>query len=1041
MNRSLVVAVLTVTMIIMMSTAGYSAAPMHAFSCDNCHGQFIGGAGYVPAAKSCVGCHNPMGEGSRKPVDGMANYFGSVPGQPATGLRNNHTYLVSYSTATPVINYKSSRSNTLPAQTAALVNVTQHNSQPQTGQVTCNRCHNAAGNTYAEKMLRATNAGDALCLDCHRPRIASNTASGTHPVNYRPYSSAYKSNTTAFRKKPLAANSNNPTSNLGNYFSSGKIVCSTCHAVHYGDSNSATLDNRSTANGFAQDNPAAGIKGQPQPSKGELLRTDPIGATANSINVCSSCHKETANLNHNGKGQNVQCDHCHGAHVDYTGDSSLPNIYLVRRDFSNMSTTKVKLGSNVKVIFNTPTSLRFMRSDNKGICQICHTPTPGVAIHDQADTRDKDCIVCHKHSNGFSAASCTSCHGQPPITSYVGGPNGKSSQAYTLDENLTPHATHADKAYYNFACKNCHYDGTKSGYHNTQTASFQSVFVDTAGSVSDSAIGYKNLPSDYNATARKCSNVYCHSNGKPRGTGTAYKTYTTPSWEYGRNKILGTASECNTCHGYGSNLVTNAHYPHVSSVGIKCFVCHNDTVNAEGGIKDRTKHVNGSKNISFVVRPPNYVGVFEASPFNDINASCTNSCHGSATPVWTDPATGACGTCHAVPATSGAHTFHFTGVAGPKLGTAQTVCANCHDFATGNGKHANGQIDVKGCTPCHQTTAIWTLPVSVTCESCHTGTASQVGAYVAPLKDSNATIGHGQYSSAALTKVKCTTCHNPAANHIGAGPTEKRLLIAGNDLCASCHTTAANKGLPESRIDLPAHGGSVDKFAHYTSTGDLARITTVRADACAGCHDTHGTGNLHNIRTTINGITVTFKSSTGLYTLTKTNNFYTGLCQVCHTKTKYYRNYTSPNTHYTSDCRGCHKHKTAMFAFKPSGSCSTCHGYPPVSATITRDPGTIGTQGNYSAAKTQDYVGGGGAHSVKGHVSPTVDPASGFAGCANCHNSSNHTMSMPLNPAQVNVVVDPKYKFNNATSIVYNANTCSNVSCHFKPSPNWVTGN
>jgi len=288
-------------------------------------------------------------------------------------------------------------------------------------------------------MLRATNANDALCLDCHRPRDVNSVANGSHPVNIN-YSSISKRYTTAYRRIPVSANINNPTAQLGNYLSvtsKGKIVCSTCHKVHYADSNSATLDDASTANGFAQDDVAKGLKGQLQNSKGQLLRTDPIGMAPNSINLCSSCHKETANINHNAGGQNVQCGHCHGAHVDYTGDNSLKNINLVRRDFSNISTDMKKPG-NVKVLFTNNTG--FKRADGKGICQICHALPSSVSAHSMVGATNADCRSCHNHKNGFSPVDCTTCHGQPPITSLVGGPNGKASASYTLDESLSPHA-------------------------------------------------------------------------------------------------------------------------------------------------------------------------------------------------------------------------------------------------------------------------------------------------------------------------------------------------------------------------------------------------------------------------------------------------------------------------------------------------------------------------------------------------------------------------------------------------------------------------
>jgi len=1023
MNRSFIVAVLTVTMIVMMSTAGYALFPPHNMQCDGCHRKHLG-VGAKAAVTGCVGCHSENGPASRMPIDSMSNIFGTYTAdQPVTGSKSTHNFMA--------VAPWSPRAFVREPANAALNNGS--NGVTYNDKIYCNRCHNAKANANAtyevdKPFLRVTNVNDAMCLDCHQPRATTTHTTGSHPVSYRAYSTVYKSNTTAYRKVPLSPNPNNRTAKLGNYFKSGKIVCMTCHAPHYADSSSATLDNRSTANGSASDDPAKGLKGRLQNSNGELLRTDRFGATAESINICSSCHKETKNMNHNAKGQNIQCDHCHGAHVDYTGDGSAPNLYLVRRDFSNMSTTKVKLGADKKVIYNTATSLRFMRADGKGICQVCHTPTPGVAIHDLADTRKEDCLECHKHSTGFTAAACTSCHGQPPMTNYAGGPNGKASQSYQVDETFTPHATHADAAYYKYSCKNCHYDGTRADSHNTATASFQSVFVDTAGSVGAMA-GFANVPSDYNTTTNTCSNVYCHSNGNPRGGAIAWKSATTPGWILGKNKIVGQSSECISCHEYGNTLVTNAHYAHVTSIGLACNVCHNATASATGGIADRTKHANGVKDVSFVVRPDNFKGVFTAS-FNPANASCTNSCHGVASPLWTDTAD-QCGTCHAVPATSGSHTLHFTGTTGPNLGTSQTACSSCHTFAAGNGLHANGEINVTGCTPCHPGAAVWSNPASVTCESCHVGSASVVGSYTAPLKNLNASAGHGQYTLAD----QCTACHDANANHIGA-TVEKRLLIAGNGLCDSCHTTASGKGLPEARIDLPVHGGAVNGFAHYTTTNNG------RANECAGCHDTHGTTNLFSVRTVINGQTVSYTNkSTGFrVTVPNGNGIYNGLCQVCHTKVKYFRNNAAPDLGHNGgkNCLSCHEHKTITYAFAPvNGGCAGCHGYPPVSNMTS-----FGVTNNYTSAKLQDYSGGGGAHTVAGHIPKAAVPSEAWTNCSNCHYSTAHnTGGTPAKQNFVNVIVDPKFKFNNATSIVYSANTCSNVSCHFKPSPNWVTGN
>jgi hypothetical protein len=253
------------------------------------------------------------------------------------------------------------------------------------------------------------------------------------------------------------------------------------------------------------------------------------------------------------------------------------------------------------------------------------------------------------------------------------------------------------------------------------------------------------------------------------------------------------------------------------------------------------------------------------------------------------------------------------------------------------------------------------------------------------------------------------------------------------------------EGMSTARANLLTHGGLVNKFTHYTTVlGNETTAVTTRSQDCAGCHDTHGTSNLYSVRTIINGRPISFKSLTSFYVPTKTNNFYNGLCQACHTKTKYYRNYTSPAVHNPNrNCLECHKHKGAMFAFAPSGGgCGGCHGYPPVKAS---EIALYRTHNNYTSAKQEDYAGGGGAHTVAGHVSKNVLESQGMVNCSDCHyntfENDTHAKS-PGTPDKsfVNVVVDPKWKFNNTSTIRYNANKCSNVSCHFKPSPNWTTG-
>jgi hypothetical protein len=244
-----------------------------------------------------------------------------------------------------------------------------------------------------------------------------------------------------------------------------------------------------------------------------------------------------------------------------------------------------------------------------------------------------------------------------------------------------------------------------------------------------------------------------------------------------------------------------------------------------------------------------------------------------------------------------------------------------------------------------------------------------------------------------------------------------------------------------------SYGGSVNQFVNYTTANDY------RARDCAGCHDTHGTNNYMSVRTVVAGQTIRPVTQATLSTALRVttpnaNGIYNGLCQVCHTKVKYFKRNAAPDLSHNGGkkCFDCHlhKHENITFAFQPNGLCDSCHGYPPVAGTITRLPGTPGTHNNYSTAKSEDYAGGGGAHSINGHIPKTAKRSEGLSNCTNCHNISwDNDHGKGPNPPQkpyVNVIVDPQFKFNNMSTIKYNAQKCSNVSCHFKPSPNWQTG-
>jgi predicted CXXCH cytochrome family protein len=114
------------------------------------------------------------------------------------------------------------------------------------GKVTCATCHDPHNNSIPP-FLRLDNSANQLCLDCHRSRNVSSVRTYTggnlsHPVNVTlPLAD------TTYHNPPLDTDGNPQPSdgNTTNDYQLGSgntVLCTTCHGVHYTDSNSGTVD-------------------------------------------------------------------------------------------------------------------------------------------------------------------------------------------------------------------------------------------------------------------------------------------------------------------------------------------------------------------------------------------------------------------------------------------------------------------------------------------------------------------------------------------------------------------------------------------------------------------------------------------------------------------------------------------------------------------------------------------------------------------------------------------------------------------------------
>ncbi len=101
---------------------------------------------------------------------------------------------------------------------------------------------------------------------------------------------------------------------------------------------------------------------------------------------------------------------------------------------------------------------------------------------------------------------------------------------------------------------------------------------------------------------------------------------------------------------------------------------------------------------------------------------------------------------------------------------------------------------------------------------------------------------------------------------------------------------------------------------------DCHNMGTHQQENCLTCHESHNYSNLHGIRPRIktpnSGIkTVVFLNMTGRNSFADGDATYDGVCEVCHTTTKYYRNDGTGFANHSGgfnyngrDCTACHSH-------------------------------------------------------------------------------------------------------------------------------------
>ena len=585
-----------------------------------------------------------------------------------------------------------------------------------------------------------------------------------------------------------------------------------------------------------------------------------------------------------------------------------------------------------------------------------------------------------------SQKACGACHGVTAATAPTSG----------------SHQRHAGSSAGGIAipCVSCH------GPHDNNDHINGSVNWDLSGLAGGGlykgiAIGSSGTTAP-SASFGQCTNLYCHSNGASLQA-TFSIPRVIPTWG-------GTVMGCDSCHdGLASgpsypngSPKANSHAAHVVAFGYSCNTCHYDTTTTGTTITTQGNHANRVFNLL----PNTAAGVTYTPTIGTPTApsSCAAiSCHGGNSATWGVKAK--CQDCHLVTTAdvndfSG--TFWNNGVVSKINSTAWTTTGHGRATAFPSGNPAGGFSSTNACEYCHD----------------------------------------------------YATAHKSASNpfrlkNITGSPWGK------NSVCMNCHAL----GSAGVTVDGQLRNGTI-KVSSYHFGNKHSSILNA-GQFCWDCHDGHGDGNLYMIH---DSVSATSDLVTGapqgtalpvLFTAAVTGTDYArsappfnGICNVCHTTTAHYTSTSGDSHNATTRCTACHSHNgtDGVSAFAPAGgaaNCNSCHGYPPAK------PGFVGTYNNWSSAKTEDYTGGGGAHTLYSHLNKNAKPSDGFVPCSKCHNPADHSMSPTVFQPSRNIKVrlDQELRYEASKQIRYTSNrldgaqhqtgTCSNIDCHFGATPVW----
>jgi len=756
--------------------------PVHNFFCDNCH---VPGTSLFSVSNNslCVQCHSSGGtmiitdDGRLGPLsyfdqNDLSNTLGSHDAF-SPSLQTSHTWAVKRD--------QRKDAGATPSTSALYYS----NYGGSYNKVTCTKCHNPHAEFIDDgafhSYLRIPDQPETVCQNCHLSWAGAAAGNGgelTHPLG------TYNVAAAAGRGVPLRAIADITDARIkANLQASGNVMeCSTCHGVHWTDSDATTDDGRDQVDMFSPFYTTGLNAGD-----GNMLVSDgrKIGNATRTSTLCQACHPYETH----GDVNKIGCLDCHSGHSYNDGNV---NFKLLRYEVSDVYTKDQGFVASPASVsgMNYPTgSDNWKDATGTGYCESCHDmsthsygPVTGTAA---------DCNTCHNHGSRTFAPNCTTCHEDDNGLNHTGA-----------NESVASHNLHLSSPYIT-DCADCHGHNGSGPSHRNDTLNFTTGITGSEYAVTPGVGG------DFGTN---CSTNNCHDSD---------------AGEWVSGNLGTTGDRCNDCHGSADtyfNLLegwtttapagptSGAHASHVGTtspyVPNTCDSCH----------------VAGSETAGHASHVDTVLDVDASLVYDGINADCTNSCHTTVAGNWASGQTLTCDQCHDATGlslwrdrTSGRHESHYNIINEPTLA----------DYGrTGNNRST---IYNFGCGECHPAVEA-TSHLDGSTRELNTAKVTYSGG-VTGTCDTNACHQDGRSNDPP---------NYPTANV--ATPPWNGIFPASEDKCIQCHENGPNSGAHSVHVvgihykDIYAGDATGGRLRTDTSTRSHGNPATSTTLSCKTCH-------------------------------------------------------------------------------------------------------------------------------------------------------------------------------------------------------------